>query len=722
MPKLPFEIRNRSELVDALSFAAQIEHAVLIEYLYAAFSCKHSLDQSEPLSAQWTSRRIARELYLITHDEMQHLGTVLQLLATIGAPPVLDLGGLPFRGPDLPFEVALTRVDIPTLDRFIATESPPTDAERAFEAPDAIRFDFLGDLYRVILRAVEDSGDALFAGRGVTGTDPLELRFDRNGHPVATTADAIASLRWIIEQGEGAGAEHEDGHWTRFIALKNLLVAVPDAERGAVSWPCVPNPTVLDSGSANTTLLTAPLAVGMADVGNRAYRALWLVLGGVFSFDWSASDDDSTIDQRRAERDRSMMCARWIMATVVRPLGEMLARLHAFDGQPDGPTAGFCFEQYGEFRLPTQPDARAAVVADELARIADDLAALADAPAAALSPVQDRIRSVGESVSMIRRRYLGKVEAPPENRFEPPEEGRRWLVIDFSGWYQARLATGGDPFDDPRGVSGWQFALPGEPNLDRILRLQPSECFLRDAIHPRIAIGVTVRHADISGMPIDALVGASVELLDEPRFEGHNGVVALDGLEPIVPLRLHIAGGGWSIGGSSADQYVAPYNAQASLGQVETDDAASLRRDHGAPTTDRDIAAYLADCRSALSAAHTAAVAAGDAERAARLSERLASLGQPPWPLVATVAWRLQMVASDRAVIAPPGSTFPVSAAAWWLELLSTGFDPDASCALVRGVLHVPLDAETGYPHWRMAMPPVANLEPADAMGVRPGR
>lgn len=63
----------------------------------------------------------------------------------------------------------------------------------------------------------------------------------------------------------------------------------------------------------------------------------------------------------------------------------------------------------------------------------------------------------------------------------------------------------------------------------------------------------------------------------------------------------------------------------------------------------------------------------------------------------------------------------------WWLELLSTGFDPDAGCALVRGVLHAPLDTNAGPPPWRMSLddPAIdaqAPVMPLDAMGVRLGR
>ncbi len=36
------------------------------------------------------------------------------------------------------------------------------------------------------------------------------------------------------------------------------------------------------------------------------------------------------------------------------------------------------------------------------------------------------------------------------------------LVVNFAGWFQCRLATDPDPTDEPRGVSGFTFALAGE--------------------------------------------------------------------------------------------------------------------------------------------------------------------------------------------------------------------------------------------------------------------
>ena len=135
-----FEIRNRAELVDALSVAAQVEHIVLVEYLYAAFSCRHTVDPSAPPAAAMTSWDIARELYLIAHEEMDHLGTVQQLLAALGAPPVPDAWAFPVHDPRVPFPCTLTRLDADAVDRFIQTETPaqPAPADVGAAPPDPL--------------------------------------------------------------------------------------------------------------------------------------------------------------------------------------------------------------------------------------------------------------------------------------------------------------------------------------------------------------------------------------------------------------------------------------------------------------------------------------------------------------------------------------------------------------------------------------------------------
>jgi hypothetical protein len=108
------------------------------------------------------------------------------------------------------------------------------------------------------------------------------------------------------------------------------------------------------------------------------------------------------------------------------------------------------------------------------------------------------------------------------------------LSITFAGWGQCRLATDPDPYDEPRGVSGYMRAYAGEPDLDRLIRLQAPP-FVRSHTP---TVGVAVRSVSLDGQPVadHPLTGAEVQLLDGAKFEGRNGVIAEDGLEPIVPF------------------------------------------------------------------------------------------------------------------------------------------------------------------------------------------
>jgi hypothetical protein len=109
------------------------------------------------------------------------------------------------------------------------------------------------------------------------------------------------------------------------------------------------------------------------------------------------------------------------------------------------------------------------------------------------------------------------------------------LVLEFAGWCSLRLPTDPDPSDEPRGVSGYTFAFAGEPDLDRVLNLQPRPGMPVRSHGPQLGVRV-VR----SSLP--ALTGATVDLLCDPIIENRNWTLTLPGFEPIVPFHLRIAG------------------------------------------------------------------------------------------------------------------------------------------------------------------------------------
>ena len=48
----------------------------------------------------------------------------------------------------------------------------------------------------------------------------------------------------------------------------------------------------------------------------------------------------------------------------------------------------------------------------------------------------------------------------------------QYLYLHFEGYFQCRLATDPDPTREPRGVSGYTYALAGEDDLDQVIYLQ----------------------------------------------------------------------------------------------------------------------------------------------------------------------------------------------------------------------------------------------------------
>jgi len=141
------------------------------------------------------------------------------------------------------------------------------------------------------------------------------------------------------------------------------------------------------------------------------------------------------------------------------------------------------------------------------------------------------------------------------------------LWLKFSGYFQCRLATDPDPTDERRGVSGYVHALAGEPDLDRVIRLQPNGTVIRSHC-PEIGVKVRCVYVD-GGRAIEhALVGADVALLDEPKFEGRNWIVAEDGVEPIVPFHIRVTKNRFSLQRSHADAEEFPFTELRAQGLI----------------------------------------------------------------------------------------------------------------------------------------------------------
>ena len=78
-------IDTRGELIAALREAAEIEHGLMIQYLFPALSMSKRLDEFGTATEQRLAREWAGVVLRVAVEEMGHLGTVCNLLASVGA-------------------------------------------------------------------------------------------------------------------------------------------------------------------------------------------------------------------------------------------------------------------------------------------------------------------------------------------------------------------------------------------------------------------------------------------------------------------------------------------------------------------------------------------------------------------------------------------------------------------------------------------------------------
>ena len=152
-PEAPFVIEHREALIYMLCQAAELEHGIMCQYLFAAFSLKQSTDEgltSEELEAVSRWRRAVAH---VATEEMLHLALVQNVLSAIGAAPNLTRPNLPAPAHHYPGGVNLTLVPFGerALQHFMFLERPEgmaLEGAKGIDAPvhDAVPLMAEGDI------------------------------------------------------------------------------------------------------------------------------------------------------------------------------------------------------------------------------------------------------------------------------------------------------------------------------------------------------------------------------------------------------------------------------------------------------------------------------------------------------------------------------------------------------------------------------------------------
>ncbi len=280
-------LEPRDEVVFLLTAAAEIEHALMVQYLFAAYSVRVVEDDphAEELGA------VQRILTQIAREEMGHLATVQNLLHLVGGPLNLNREHSPYASEIYPFRFRLERLTPGSLAKYVTAESPlslPGDMsqadkdlvgqirEEAALANDGQQVNHVGPIFeRLTHLFAEVLADEDFRldtlGRQARYEDwGFEPRSREEGEaliiesfPSATVGEvraaAVLAVSKIGAQGEGfdlepAGDTNSESHFERFFAIYKDVARLSCAGV-VITWPVAENP---NTSSAPMTQPSVP--------------------------------------------------------------------------------------------------------------------------------------------------------------------------------------------------------------------------------------------------------------------------------------------------------------------------------------------------------------------------------------------------------------------------------------------------------------------------------
>jgi Ferritin-like len=220
-------VGDRKELTYLLSQAAELEHGLMCEYLYAAFSLKGTAGPGLRAGQLAAVERWRGIVLGIAAEEMLHWAMVQNLLSAVGSAPYVSRPHMPHQARGYPpgVQVRLLPFGEAALEHFVYLERPEgmegADAEGFQPAepplapmrlgeviPRGQDFATVGHLYRSIERGLaylaDRFGEArLFIGPAFQQADEMTFGWP-DLRPITDLAGASRAIERIVEQGEGA--------------------------------------------------------------------------------------------------------------------------------------------------------------------------------------------------------------------------------------------------------------------------------------------------------------------------------------------------------------------------------------------------------------------------------------------------------------------------------------------------------------------------------------
>lgn len=446
-----------------LDSAAEIEQALMVQYLYALFSLR---DRNDPALTAEQKKAIGKWHTAIRNtaiEEMGHLMTVENLLLFLRQPTNFEREDFPPRKHVYPFPMHLEPLSQKSLARYIVAESPHDAAgiddiiSQATGQGSAV-INRVGILYAILgviftkngeLDSSANSGDAWSVsvrdiGKSLFECFPamppaewhlLDAHFDPTSHSrqadsswgqgstqvfaVSDRKACLDAIRFISIQGEGmSDKDSVDSHFERFLRIyrgqdtgadADRIIAFPPEGDWLPTRPIPTDPFVLkDSDDPNA--IAEPLAVKWAHLANYRYG---LLLGWLQQYFHSAH---AATEQRTAIQN-------WCFDGAMRPFVDLNAKLVSLNRRAKAMVkAAMPFNLPEVVNLPDEQESRIALLRRRIARSWDIIAELvADG---ATDEVLSTIKTADEALLTALAIPLPSAPVEPPEPVEPPKPGQ----------------------------------------------------------------------------------------------------------------------------------------------------------------------------------------------------------------------------------------------------------------------------------------------------------
>ena len=310
LPRAPGDAPPVKEAEFLLDAVCEIEHALLVQYLYAVYSIKRT---GVPPA---TSRR-RKQLVKTAVEEMGHLITAQNLLLSIG-------GAIYFNRDEtaldkkpagsFPFPIRFEPLSLKSLSKYVTAESPSPEMIddpilrarvepifRMAEQEAGRMVNHVGVLFAYLFWLFQPNDephplwpdlpvDLMPAGRHLSdanftnvfaGRQALPEEFDNPSDsvfifPIQSRDDALRALDMIAQQGEGWKLA-DDSHFIRFLDTFEKFEA--EISDNVIAVPVDPNTSDGGNPAAEQSRITHEAARRWAKLLNARYRVLLLELG-----------------------------------------------------------------------------------------------------------------------------------------------------------------------------------------------------------------------------------------------------------------------------------------------------------------------------------------------------------------------------------------------------------------------------------------------------------